>query len=93
MGEYDAAPVRLCVIDGTKWDKVCKSSWANIRQNIREGVSKSCATQRGCNCESAELNGIVPKCGSRGIENLITQVTGYPKKHPGGTPEVLHLDL
>ena len=38
-GEY-AAPVRLCMIDGTKQAKICKFSWAPLKHIIR-GVSKS----------------------------------------------------
>ena len=37
--------------------------------------------------ESVELSSIVAKLGSRGMEYLVTQVTGSAKRHP----EVLYL--
>ena len=64
--------------------KVCELKWAHLMHIIR-GVSKSRATQRICNRECAELSGIAPKPGYRGMENLATEVTDSAKRHPWGT--------
>ena len=48
------------------------------------GISKCWGTQRGCNWESAELSSIVPRLGSRGMENPVIWMTGCTERHPGG---------
>ena len=48
--------------------------------SVRSKPHKGYVTER-----VLELSGIVPKLGSRGIENLFTEVTASAKRHPGGT--------
>ena len=40
---------------------------------------------KGYVTERAELSGIVPKLGSRGMENMVSWVIGSAKRHAGGT--------
>ena len=77
----DAAPVKLCMMDGTKQAKVCMFCRTHLRQIIR-GVSKSWATQSACNWESVELSGIVPTLGFRDMENTVHPKERLHKKAP-----------
>ena len=85
------ALVILCMVDGTKHassvggNVVRKFSWTLLRWMIR-GVSKSWwDTQRIYNWDIAELRGLTPRLGPRGMTSVGTWIPCSAKKHPEGT--------
>ena len=69
--EKYVAPLRLCMIDGTKQEK-SMSIWSNLRQMLCD-ARKSRATKKDLyqkECGAWRLG--AEKLGSRGMENLVT---------------------
>ena len=52
--------------------KIVYDQWYKKGTSQTDGVGNSRTTHKIFNRESAELSGIVPKLGSRGMENRVT---------------------